>query len=255
MMTTKSNDRPVLFLHGWTMRGSVFDPLVDALGPRAMAPDFPGHGDNTDHPTGLDSCVAQVDALIRATGREDVLLVGWSMGAAVAWSYIRDHGTARLSGLVTLDMSPRPANGSDWDLGLLGSTPERLAASTREIHEDWASAAEKIATTMFATREGAPAFSRDAALLQVLSNDPAIMAAYWDDLMALNLWDVVARVDVPWLVGYGERSRVYPEATALWMANTAQQAHAVGFAQSGHSANLEEPEAFLAALQAFEDGL
>ena len=249
------SDRPILLLHGWTMRGAVFDDMVRALGPRAQAPDMPGHGAADGVEAGLDACVEQVAATIAASGRDDTLLVGWSMGAAVAWLYLSQHSTNRVGGLVTLDMSPRPANGPDWALGLSGQTAVRRARATDEIHNDWPCAAEKIATTMFADRDGAPGFSRSDALAQILSNDPATMARYWDELLQLDLRSAMPSMTLPWLVGHGTRSKVYPAATAQWLADTAPNARALGFDGAGHSPHLEAPGACLAALRQFESRL
>lgn len=255
MSHTTISDRPIILLHGWTMRGAVFDALVGRLGPNVVAPDLPGHGDAFQGKVGLKACVDMLDQLINETGRDDVLLVGWSMGALVAWSYIVAHGCGRLAGLMTVDMSPRPANDETWALGLKGSTPERLTMATDEIHGDWPTAAGKIATTMFATHAGAPGFGRDEALDLIMANDAEVMARYWDEMMATDLRDVVPVIDVPWLVAYGAQSRVYPAATARWLAETARDAETAEFASSGHSPHLEEPEELARVLQGFEAGL
>ncbi len=237
-----------IFLHGWTMRGSVFDPVLAQLG--GVAPDLPGHGDRRGT-ANIQACTDLLRDTLCETG--PTVIVGWSMGAAIAWNYIAQHGIAGITGLITLDMSPKPVNTPDWHHGLIGQTPERQAATTREIHDTWPQAAEKIATTMFATKSAAPGFSRDQALKQILSNDPKVMAGYWDELMALDLRDVIDKIDVPYLVGYGGQSRVYPASTAEWLAKTAPQSKLQCFAQSGHSPHLEEPETFVRVLQEFLD--
>jgi len=252
MSDTAGSDRPIILLHGWTMRGAVFDRLAKQLGRNVQAPDLPGHGAATQGDVGLGGCVDMLDTLVKGTGRDDVLLVGWSMGALVAWAYIAAHGIDRLAGLVTVDMSPCPANGQGWELGLRGSNPERLKATTREIHGDWPTAAGKIATTMFAKPSGAPGFDRDAALDQIMSNDAEVMARYWDEMMAMDLRAVVSRIDIPWLVTHGAQSRVYPGETARWLAATAPRAQMTTFAQSGHSPHLEEPDEFARVLAGFE---
>lgn len=237
------------------MRGAIFDTVRAELGPRAQAPDLPGHGARAGEPAGLAACVADLDARLRASGRRDTLLVGWSMGAAIAWSYIAAHGTDRLAGLVTVDMSPKPANSESWNMGLRGQTPHWRARTTAEIHSDWPTAAAKIATTMFAEHAGAPDFDWRQALDQVLSNRPEVMGQYWDEMMELDLREATGRVDIPWLIMYGAKSHVYPADTARWLAQAGARAETHCFDQSGHSPHLEEPEAFVDALRAFESGL
>ncbi|NDV00021.1 alpha/beta fold hydrolase [Pseudoroseicyclus tamaricis] len=249
-MTDGGLSRPVILLHGWTMRGAVFEDLARRLGPRARAPDLPGHGAARSGTASLAAAVDMLDDEIAAAG-PGAILIGWSMGAAVAWAWLERHGGAGVAGLVTVDMSPRPVNTEGWDLGMLGQTPERLRRNTEQIHHDWPAWAEKIATTMFADRSGAPGFSRADALAQVLSNDPAKMAAYWDEMMAMDLRSAARGVKVPWRVAHGARSRVYPAATAEWLAEQ-PGAKIVRFEQSGHSPHLEEPDAFAAMVRALD---
>ncbi|KAA9007886.1 alpha/beta fold hydrolase [Histidinibacterium aquaticum] len=242
-------DRPVILLHGWTMRGALFGDLCARLGEGARAPDLPGHGADRCGPASLEAAVDMLDAEVARAGPE-ALVVGWSMGAAVAWAWLGRRGGTGAAGLVTVDMSPRPVNCEGWELGLLGQTPERLRRNTEEIHSDWPAAAEKIATTMFADKAGAPGFSRAEALAQVLSNDPGRMAAYWDDMMAMDLREAARDVRIPWRVAHGARSRVYPAGTAEWLAEGG--AARVTFEQSGHSPHLEEPEAFAEMIRSFD---
>ena len=72
------------------MNGTYFDDLVARLGPEfeCHAPDLPGHGSRVQDEPSLENCakVAKdwVDRL------DHPVLVGWSMGAAVAWIVGKD---------------------------------------------------------------------------------------------------------------------------------------------------------------------
>jgi pimeloyl-[acyl-carrier protein] methyl ester esterase len=235
------------------MRGALFHGLAGRLGPgfELYAPDLPGHGTAAAEAPGLAACARRAAEAIAATGRDDVILVGWSFGAAVAWACLAEHGQERVSGLVTVDMSPKLANRPGWDCGLLGQEPGRLQRTTGEIRSDWPRAAGKIATSMFASRAGAPGYSREDALAQILSNDPAKMAAVWDAMLAMDLRGSAAGVTCPWIVAHGAKSRVYPDETARWLAGVAPQARLARFEHSGHSPHLEEPDAFAEMLRDF----
>ncbi|WP_421878575.1 alpha/beta fold hydrolase [Pacificispira sp.] len=246
-----------LFLHGWTMHGGIFDGLIARLGDRCIcaAPDLPGHGSAKARPPTLDDCADVVASALDALGPDPVIPVGWSMGAAAVWRYIRRHGTGKVTGLVTVDMSPRVSPAKDWPHGLIGQTEESVAASTARFETDWHSATESIAATMFGSPEGAPRFSRSDALRIIRGHSPAAMRALWHDLVALDERALIPQIDVPYLVCSGQRSRVYPESASRWIADQAPQSRHAVFEMSGHSPHLEEPATFARTLLDFADQL
>ncbi len=248
-------ERTIILLHGWTMRGAVFDTLISHLprGLRGLAPDLPGHGDTPPAWPMLDAAAASVHALVQdAPG---AIVVGWSMGAAVAWRMIDLYGTEGLGGLVTVDMSPRIVNGPDWDHGLRKQSAEDVARTTARMQTDWPGTADAITATMFGSREGPTADLRDRTLQQVLSNDAEVMRRCWSELVEMDLRTVIERINVPYLVTRGARSRVYPGSVAGWLAATAPDVRVRVFNNSGHSPPLEEPEAMAAALANFAGDL
>lgn len=238
--------RPVVLLHGWTMRGSIFDDLVARLPAEfdCYAPDLPGHGKLAATEPSLESAAQTLADLLETHDLNDVVLVGWSMGAAVAWQFIEQFGSDRLAGLMTVDMSPRLACGPDWPHGLIGQSEEDLTTTTERMMTDWHGMAEAIATTMFGHRDGAPGYLRQDALVQILSNDPAKMIAMWKALVRMDQRSLIGRMPCPLLATCGARSRVYPASAAAWLANTAPRGEMHVFEASGHSPHLEEPEAF-----------
>ena len=252
-MAEKLRPRPVVLLHGWTMRGAIFNDLIARL-PAELdchAPDLPGHGERAAEEPSLAAAVQTLSALLEEHDLNNVLLVGWSMGAAVAWQYIEDFGADRIAGLMSVDMSPKLACGPDWPHGLIGQSAEDVETTTGRMLADWPGMAEAIATTMFGHRDGAPGYSRTDALAQILSNDPARMITMWKALAGMDKRQVISDLPCPLLATCGALSRVYPASTARWLAETAPRGEMHSFAASGHSPHLEEPEAFTARLMDF----
>ncbi len=246
-------DRPtVILLHGWTMRGAVFEDLIARLSDRTtcLAPDLAGHGNAAHLDPTLEAAAGQLAELVEDSPAPPVVM-GWSMGAAVAWRYVQRHGSDCLAGLMTLDMSPRITPGDDWPHGLRNQTVEGLRDATCRMHTDWPGSAQAIAATMFAKGSDPRPFGRAEALEQILSEDPKKMRAMWADLVAQDARCTVADVTCPWLIGYGARSGVYGEDVAQWLLANAPQARLARFEHAGHSAHLEEPAAFATALLEF----
>jgi pimeloyl-[acyl-carrier protein] methyl ester esterase len=193
--------------------------------------------------------------LLEEQDLNDVVLVGWSMGAAVAWQYLETFGADRIAGLMSVDMSPKLACRPDWPHGLIGQSAEDLETTTKRMLADWPGMAEAIATTMFADRHGARGYSRSTALAQILSNDPARMITMWKALADMDKRAGIKTLPCPLLATCGALSRVYPSSTARWLAETAPRGEMHAFTASGHSPHLEEPEAFAARLTEFAGSL
>jgi pimeloyl-[acyl-carrier protein] methyl ester esterase len=156
---------------------------------------------------------------------------------------------------MTVDMSPKLGCAADWPHGLIGQSETDLTATTARMMLDWRGMTEAIATTMFGHRDGAPGYSRQDALDQILANDPAKMISMWQALVDMDKRPVIGRLPCPLLATCGALSRVYPTSAAEWLAEAAPQGDMHVFQASGHSPHLEEPEAFAARLKAFAGSL
>ena len=237
------------------MDGSVFSGQMDRLAPqfRCIAPDLPGHGQSRHLPPNIPRSAEALHRVIQAANLEDVILVGWSMGALIAWRYLARYGDGNVGGLVTVDMSPKIANGPEWSYGLLRET--RRDAADPNHKTDWKKRANAIVRGMFseaAPEDGKPV---EQARALILGQNPGMMRAMWASMMKSDERMTVASIRIPWLICYGMHSQIYPRQVRKWMLERAPQARALGFSESGHSPHLEEPAAFAQALVRFADGL
>ncbi|QDG49610.1 alpha/beta hydrolase [Persicimonas caeni] len=108
-----SGAQDIVLVHGWSVSGTVYDNLIGELaGPdyRLIVPDLRGTGDS-DKPNGghsLENYLKDVEAVVADAGATDYVLVGHSMGGAIAQKFAAKNDSD-LSGLVL--MSPVPASG------------------------------------------------------------------------------------------------------------------------------------------------
>lgn len=235
------------------MRGSVFDNQFERLQSRfrCIAPDLPGHGDNTDGESTIDGGVRALDAILDGLDLSGVILVGWSLGAAIAWRHIADHGAERIAGMISVDMSPKLVNTDSWSFGLKDKDTDACLATTVRLRDHWSASVPAIAAGMFATRRGAADYSLMQAVEQIASNDPSAMISMWQSLLRADARKTIAELPVPLLAVHGRASRVYNAETALWLARTAPQGRRLEFENAGHSPHLEEPDAFARTVEGF----
>lgn len=119
--------QPLVLVPGWTCTADFFVHQLTGLAEHfdVIAYDPRGHGGSSKPLTGNDFTTRGHDLarLLDALDLRDVALAGWSFGVLDALSYVRDHGTGRLSSLLIVDETPRvpadPHNPEEWGEAVL----------------------------------------------------------------------------------------------------------------------------------------
>lgn len=250
----------ILFLHGWSCHGGFFPEQLAELSRdfHLLAPDLPGHGSTgtTGPPLSIEAAADACAELIETRGLRNVVLVGWSMGAAVAWSMLARHGCARIAGLVTVDMSPRPLNDAGWQLGLRdGLDLARSNKAAAAMPGSWPAFTDRIVQSLFA--DGVPTNPKLAqwARAEIALCDPHAMSTMWRSLTSQDFRPLLPRIECPALITYGARSALYSRDVFSWTAAQMSRARLVCFEHSGHAPHLTEADAFNAAIRAFHPEL
>jgi len=82
----------MVFLHGWSLGKEAFAKQRRELSDRyrVVVPDMRGHGDSKKfvEGDGIDTLAGDLEQLLVELDLTDVILVGWSMGALVAWQTV-----------------------------------------------------------------------------------------------------------------------------------------------------------------------
>ncbi len=236
--------RPVVFLHGWTMEGRIFANIIDRLDGAfdCHAPTLPGHGGaGGEYPLTIDGAA---DFVVDYIGRHDLphpVLVGWSLGAMVAWNLARRYPQLPLAGIVVIDMSPKIVNDAAWHLGIRGFDCRHNERTLAAMKADWAGYAERVDLGMHATGNSA---DHPDILSIIRQKDACAMAAIWTSLSQADERRSLGRIACPMLVIKGAKSRIYPMQTGRYIADNVPDAKLVRMANSGHSPHLEEPGQF-----------
>ncbi len=238
----------VVFLHGWTMEGCIFDDVIERLSDRldCHAPDLPGHGSHeSDFPLTMDGFADFLRAYLHNHGIKRPFLVGWSLGATVAWNLMRRFPDIEFAGLVVIDMSPKTINDDKWMFGIRKLAADKNENLLSSMEADWRLYAERINADMYAQ---GPQQQHPRTLDIILRQNPRAMIDIWKALSGSDERDTLGRLRCPTLVITGAKGRIYPAETAQFISKIAPDCEIAVFEKSGHSVPLEEPDRFARVL-------
>ncbi len=251
----------MVFLHGWSLGKDAFASQCRGLSDRfrIVVPDMRGHGHSKKfvEGDGIDTLAGDLEKLLVELDLTNVILVGWSMGALIAWQTVEGPQRGRIRGIVTIDMVPRVLNGDGWRHGLRAGTHlYDIDIDLSKMRDDWRAFTRAYVPMVFASGN---AIERreliDDMIERVGDNDIESMTNLWYALVHADFVDTVQQLDVPTLITYGALSQIYTEEAAAWMDEHIPQSRRVRFAASGHAPHLEEPQRFNQALVDFADEL
>jgi non-heme chloroperoxidase len=208
--------RPVVFSHGWPLNADAWDEqlfFVASNGYRAIAHDRRGHGRSSQVWDGndMDHYADDLADLIEALDLRDVVLIGHSTGGGEVVRYIGRHGTARVSGLITVGAVPplmlkTPANP--------GGTPIKAFDDIRNgLLKDKAQFYQDLSVPFYgANRPGSDISQGLRDSFFTMSMTVGFKAAY-DCVKAFSETDEtedLKKVDVPMLIIQGDDDQIVP---------------------------------------------
>ncbi|WP_458206920.1 alpha/beta fold hydrolase [Haladaptatus sp. NG-SE-30] len=246
---------PVVFLPGVMTGVRFFRPQLSALSDdfRTVALDYRGHGrsEKTEMGHTVPQYARDLRAFLDQRELDDVVLVGWSMGALVAWEYVDQFGTDGIRGLVNVDMS---ASAFQWDDFEHGSTDlERLVGTLELIQTDQSAFIEQLVEAAF---EEPPSDETRTLVFDELSRTPPpIKSAILFDYTMRDYRDVLPDIDVPTLVCASADEEWRTVAAVEDVADRVPDTEFELFEESGHCITLEEPEHFNRAIAEFTESL
>ena len=144
----------LVLLHGWAMSSAYWNGQIEQLSKHyhVIAPDFRAHG--ASPPVNYGHRVARyakdVQELICAFANgHPTWLIGWSMGASVAMSFLDLFPKHPLRGVVFVDQTPKNLNDEGWNGGVFDMRREDIAGQIKEIKRDFPGFLRQFVPAMF----------------------------------------------------------------------------------------------------------
>lgn len=242
-----------VFLHGLPVNGRMFGRQVAALtavGIRCLTVDLRGFGRSATVPGPYDFDIWADDlaALFAALSLQQVLLVGYSFGGAIAMHYMARHGQLRVKRLALLAatapcMGLRPDNPH-------GVPPEAYTGLAALARQDAGAFNTQIAQYTF--HQAMPAEVGRSLWELGMEASPEATARGMEELRDRDLRGNPGAIGVPTLICHGAHDQAVPWALGPELqARLIPQARIVRFEESGHGLFAEEAERLNAELTAF----
>ncbi|MFJ9742388.1 alpha/beta fold hydrolase [Streptomyces sp. NPDC101166] len=246
----------VVLVHGLGATKDFFAPVVADLARdhTVVSVDLPGHGGSPagDTEPTLRRAAAGLAEVVETCGPDQVTLVGWSLGATVAWTYLEEFGDRRVRALVSVEQTPWLLAGDGWDHAAFG-TLDRDAADVllETAGRDPGAVAENLVRGSFAAGSTPDPAMVESLVAQARRTSAAAMHGLLADVLSQDWRERVSAIDVPVLWVHGARSQVYPPEVGAWLAKAVPGSRLELLDDSGHLCFLEQPEQFCGAIRAF----
>jgi pimeloyl-ACP methyl ester carboxylesterase len=245
--------RPMLCLHGGAAHAHWFDFVAPGLrtNHHVRALDLRGHGDSAwsdPHSYAFKTFAEDVHRVVETLDLRDFVLIGHSMGGMVSLAYAATH-PGRVSRLIVVDSIMLMSMDRIEKMRQFGAKPaptyttqEELIARYRLEPADSQMAAPEIVHHLatHSIRKGADGRWQHKADRRVYAN--------FQQLAGIPYWE---KIKVPALVIRGEHSTRFGPAELAEIRARAPQVRMEQVPASDHHITLDNPPAFVDAVQAF----
>ena len=234
----------MVLLHAFPLEGEMFEPQWTALAGRArfIVPDLRGFGGSglVPGPSEMGAMADDVLALIDHLAIDAAVVGGVSMGGYVTLALLRND-PSRVRALVLADTQTSPDDAAGR---------ERREQTAQQVSAQGSTALLPQVDRLLGPSASAVLRARVAGWITAGSPEGQA-AALRGMALRPDARDILARFGGPLLVLVGADDVLTPPGKARAMADLVPGAELVEISGAGHLANLEQPEAFNAALERF----
>ena len=246
-VTDLGEGTPVVWIHGYPLASSIFEPQLGIRGARHVMPDLPGFGQS--RPDGgtmtVDAYAHLMIELLHARGIDRAVFAGLSMGGYICFAIAR-LAPERMRGLILLD-TRETADTHEARKGRYDSIEKVKKEGVRPIVD---AMLPKMLTP------AAPREMKDRVREIMTSSTPdGVIAALGAMATRPDSTPQLREIKVPTLIVVGEQDTITPPADAERMAAAIRGARLVKVPGAAHLANYEKADEVNRAVAGFVVGV
>lgn len=243
--------RTLVLLHGFPLNADMWEPQRRALpsGWRLIAPHFRGFGDSASIPDttpeeqqSMDDYAADVDALLEMRRVDGAVIGGLSMGGYAAFALLR-RAPGRFRGLILADTRPQP-DADDARTGRMKMIELTRRDGPRAIVED-------MLPRLIGPGNRRPDLEHRVRSMAEANTTAGLSGALVRMMRRPDSTSLLGTIACPTLVIVGSDDVLTPPQVAREMQRQIPKAGLAIIEGAGHLPNLEQPEAFNAAVSGF----
>jgi len=255
-ITDAGEGKPIVLIHGWPLSDEMYEYQYNDLinkNFRTIGITLRGFG-KSDKPYeayNYDVHAADIKKVLKKLDIEDAVLVGFSMGGAIAARYVSEYKSARVSKLVLAGAAaPIWTQREDFPYNLPKSAVDDLIKLNFKDRPKLLSDFAKIfSATETSLNEGIGTWLNGIGL----SASSYAMAQCLVALRDTDLRPDLAKITIPTLILHGKNDKICSFDLAEQMKAAISGSHLVTFQKSGHSLFLEETHKFNTELIKFAE--
>jgi 3-oxoadipate enol-lactonase len=240
---------PLLMVHGYPLDHALWQPQIDGLADAGhlIVPDLRGFG-QSDAPEGVYAMESQADdlaALLDALQVEKAMVCGLSMGGYIALAFWKKYAS-RVRGLILVDTR------AGADAPAARQARLDMVEQVKQLGARPAADAMLLRLLSESTRLSRPDLVEHARAMMLRQPPNGIIGAQLGMAGRPDSTPLLPTINVPTLCIFGAEDVITPvEPEGRSMATAISGARLVVIPNAGHLSNLEQPEAFNAAVREF----
>ena len=245
----KGKGNAIVFIHGLFGKADDFNQSIDIISKNhlCITYDQRGHG-KSEAGSGfsVERFSQDLKEIIEYLSLDNVVLVGYSLGAFIIFDYVWRFGCKYLKKIILVDITPKLVNDSFWKHGLYRGEyiNENLEIDLKMINDNYMKFASYFTYRNMTKYSGKSLSSKPSLLSKIITQllikntikNRKITFDLWKDMAFKDYRETLKKFEVPTAIFYADPGSLFSPLTATFMEEKiGKNAIIVPFSNASHA--------------------